>query len=72
MKDKKKKLFCAFIDFAKAFETVWGKGLWYKLLGKMYKVIFNMHSGIKSRVFYNGEMSEYFPCNTGVQQGGKL
>jgi hypothetical protein len=77
MKDKKKKLFCAFIDFAKAFDTVWGKGLWYKLLGneingKMYKVIFNMYSGIKSRVFYNGEMSEYFPCNIGVQQGGKL
>jgi hypothetical protein len=31
----------------------------------------NMYSGIKSRVFYNGEMSEYFPCNIGVQQGGK-
>jgi hypothetical protein len=51
-----------FIDFAKAFDTVWRKGLWHKLLGneingKMYKVIFNMYSGIKSRVLYNGEMS---------------
>ena len=70
MKNKKKKLYCAFIDFAKAFETFLGKGLWYKLLGneingKMYKVIFNMYSGIKFRVLYNGEMSEYFPCNIG-------
>jgi hypothetical protein len=38
----------------------------------MYKVIFNMHSGIKSRVLYNGEMSEYFPCNMGVRQGENL
>jgi hypothetical protein len=73
MKNKKKKLYCAFIDFAKAFDTVWRKGLWHKLLGneingKMYKVIFNMHSGIKSRVLNNGEMSEYFPCNIGVRQ----
>jgi hypothetical protein len=37
----------------KAFDTVWRKGLWHKLLGnevngQMYKVIFNMYSGIKS------------------------
>ena len=31
-----------------------------------------MYSGIKSRVLYNGEMSEYFPCNIRVRQGGKL
>ena len=72
MKNKKKKLYCAFIDFAKTFDTVWRKSLWHKLLGneingKMYKVIF-----IKSRVLYNGEMSEYFPCNIRVRQGEKL
>jgi hypothetical protein len=33
MKNKKKKLYCAFIDFAKAFDTVWRKGRWPKLLG---------------------------------------
>jgi hypothetical protein len=77
MKNKKKKLYWAFIDFAKAFDSVWRKGLWHKLLGnkingKMYKVIFNMYSGIKSRVLYNGEMSEYFPCNIGVRQGENI
>ena len=77
MKNKKKKLFCAFVDFAKAFDTVWRKGLWHKLLvndinGKMYNVIFNMYTGIKSRIMYNGEMSEYFSCNIGVRQGENM
>jgi hypothetical protein len=45
-KSKKKKLFCAFVDFEKAFDTVWRVALWYKLLlnninGKMYNVILN-------------------------------
>jgi hypothetical protein len=54
MKNKKKKLYCAFIDFAKAFDSVWRKGLWHKLLGneingKMYKVIFKPHTFLSSR-----------------------
>ncbi len=74
MKCKKKKLFCAFIDFAAAFDTIWRDGLWNKLLinqinGKMYNVIFNMYSGIKSRVVYNCNKTEYFACNVGVRQG---
>ena len=73
MKYKRKKLFCTFIDFAKAFDTVWRSGLWSKLLGneingKMYNTIYNMHSEIKSRVVYNGEKSEYFSCDIGVRQ----
>jgi hypothetical protein len=74
MKKKKKKLYCAFIDFAKAFDTVWRNGLWNKLLinqinGKMYNVIFNMYQNIKSRIQYNKETSNYFECNAGVRQG---
>ena len=29
---KKKKLYCAFIDFKKAFDIVWRSGLWIKLI----------------------------------------
>ena len=77
MKKKKKKLYCAFIDFAKAFDTVWRNGLWNKLLinqinGKMYNVIFNMYQNIKSRIQYNKETSNYFECNAGVRQGENL
>lgn len=77
LKLKKKKLYCAFIDFAKAFDTVWRPGLWSKLLktsinGKMYDVIVNMYSNIKSRVFNGCEHSDFFPCEVGVRQGENL
>ena len=43
-KGTKKKLYCAFIDFEKAFDFVWRIGLWNKLLrsnidGKCFKII---------------------------------
>lgn len=71
----KKKLFCAFIDFKQAFDTVWRNGLWCKLLnyginGKCLKYITNMYKGIKSRM--NGTVSDFFSCNVGVRQGENL
>jgi hypothetical protein len=47
-------LHCAFVDFAKAFDTVWRDGLWHKLLlnnmnGNMFNVIVNMYKDTKSR-----------------------
>jgi hypothetical protein len=30
-------MFCAFIDFEKAFDKVWRDGLWYKLFAKSAK-----------------------------------
>ena len=33
LKSRNKKLFCAYIDFQKAFDSVWRIGLWMKLLG---------------------------------------
>ncbi|VDI28266.1 Hypothetical predicted protein [Mytilus galloprovincialis] len=77
LKCKKKKLYCAFVDFEKAFDTVWRDGLFYKMLlnninGKMYNVILNMYSDIKSRISYNYCNSEYFACDNGVRQGENL
>jgi hypothetical protein len=74
LKNKKKKLFCAFVDFEKGFDTVWRDALWYKMLlnninGHMYQVIFNMYQNIKSCLFYNGNKSEYFPCEIGLRPG---
>ena len=71
------KLFCAFIDFQKAFDSVWRSGLWSKLLkeginGKILRVIVNMYDKIKSCVFLNGKQSDYFPCFKGVRQGENL
>ena len=43
-KTQKKKLFCSFIDFSKAFDSVWRVGLWKKRLasninGKCFQII---------------------------------
>ena len=72
-----KKLYCACVDYEKAFDTVWRKGLWFKLLnqgikGRCVKVVVNMYDGIKSLVEKDGKLSEIFPCNMGVRQGENL
>ena len=77
LKCKRKKLYCCFIDFEKAFDKVWREGLWYKLLlnnmnGTMYNVINNLYNGTKSRIVYNSKTSSYFPCLNGVRQGENL
>lgn len=60
LKLKKHKLFCSFIDFSKAFDSVWRVGLWIKLLsnsinGKVFRIIYNMYQNIKSCVMHSGE-----------------
>ena len=76
-KSQKKKIFCTFIDFSKAFDTVWRIGLWEKLLnssinGKMFRIIHNMYQGIKSSVSVKDENSPFFACDCGVRQGENL
>ena len=73
----RKKLFCAFIDFKQAFDTVWRDGLWYKLIksginGKCFNYIRNMYKGIKSLISMNSRTTEFFNCNVGVRQGENL
>ena len=70
LKKKKRKLFCAFVDFEKSFDTVWRDALWYKMLlnninGNMYQVIFNIYQNIKIFLIHDGKKSEYFPCEIG-------
>ena len=74
---QKKKLFCAFIDFKQAFDTVWRSGLWSKLLkyninGKCLKLIKNMYADIKSRIKTNEGATLFFPSTSGVRQGENL
>ena len=74
---EQKKLYCVFIDYRKAFDSVWRNGLWVKCLraginGKIIKVIRNMYNNIKSCVTCDGTLSEYFECNIGVRQGENL
>ena len=60
---KKKKVFSAFIDFKKPFDTVWRLGLWIKLIsfgitGKLFNVIRNIYNNIKSCIQVNGQKSD--------------
>ena len=77
MKSKRQKLYCAFIDFKQAFDTVWPNGLWHKLEtycinGKCLKLIQNLYKNIKSRIKTPEGISAFFPCKIGVRQGENL
>ena len=62
-------MFYVFIDFEKAFDTVWREDLRCKLLmnhinGKMHIVIVNIYHNVKSRITYDNEFSEYLRVGT--------
>ena len=74
---RKKRLYCAFVDFKKAFDTIWRVGLWSKLInlglsGKILTVIQNKYINAKSCVTCNNNKSDYFMSHNGVRQGENL
>ena len=74
---KRKRLYCAFIDYRKAFDLIDRKSLWYKLIkigvnGKILNVVRNLYQNAKSCISSNGEVSDFFTCNVGVRQGENL
>ena len=72
-----KRLYCAFIDYAKAFDTINRTSLWSKLIaseinGNVIRVIYNLYENAKSCIRKENKLSNYFSCNVGVRQGEKL
>ena len=65
-----KKLYCAFVDFTKAFDYVVRENFWYKMIngisGKILNVIKSIYSCVKSRVKYNNQLGNEFYCGLGV------
>ena len=62
----KKRLYCAFLDFEKAFDKVDRAFLWQKLFeqkvdGKILKVIKQIYSSAKSCIMVNDDKSDFFP-----------
>ena len=74
---KRPYLYCAFIDYQKAFDLVDRQCLWTKLLacnikGRIMKLIFNLYQNTKACVKLNNKLSKSFNCNVGVRQGDNL
>ena len=70
----KGKLFSCFVDFKKAFDSIWHRGLLYKLLkykigGKFFDVISNLFSNSRCSVKDTATRSEFFDYRKGVRQG---
>ena len=68
------KLFCCFVDFRKAFDSIWHPGLLKRLLdygigGQFFNLIANMYSKSECCVKADTMRSEYFNYNRGVRQG---
>ena len=67
-------MFSCFVDFKKAFDSIWHQGLLYKLLkykigGKFFDVISNLFSNSRCSVKDTATRSEFFDYRKGVRQG---
>ena len=73
----KSKIFACFIDFKKAFDSIWQEGLYYKLLqigigGKIYDIIKSMYVSNKCGVKIGNKTTDLFTQGRGVFQGNSL
>ncbi len=73
----KARLYCCFVDFQKAFDSVPREALLLKLLrlninGKLYKIIKHMYSSGSSRVKLPVGITTPFTTTTGIKQGDSL
>jgi len=70
-------LFVCYIDFRKAFDSVWRKGLWavmrhYGYPEKIVRILENTYRDTFSAVRVGGNVTEWFMTVVGVLQGDVL
>ena len=74
---KKGKLYACFVDFRKAFDSIWHEALFLKLLrknigGPFYRVIKSMYDQTCTALKIDGNLTERFHVYSGVRQGDIL
>jgi hypothetical protein len=74
---KGRRIYAAFVDYRKAFDSIDRTALWSKLIqqgigGKILCIIQNMYSEAKSCLRVNNQISEFFQSHRGVRQGENL
>ena len=67
-------LYHVFIDFKKAFDSVWHEALWatmrkYNINASIIRAIENLCDKAESAVLFNGSTGEWFRTTVGVRQG---
>ena len=72
-----KELYVCYIDFRKAFDSVWRKGLWrvmrhYGYPEKIVRILENIYRETFSAVRVGGDLTEWFQTVVGVLQGDVL
>ena len=70
----KNKLYTCFVDFRKAYDSVWQKGLFYKMKqigfsGNLLDLIRDMYKKTKCAVKMKDSITNYFDYTRGVRQG---
>ena len=73
----KSKLFACFIDFQKAFDSIWHEGLFTKLIesgigGRTYSIIKTMYLNNKCAIKIGNKQTSHFTQGRGVRQGCPL
>ena len=76
-KSSRKPIFTCFIDFRKAYDSVWREGLFFKLIKygcskKFVAILLNMYSSVKSAVKLEQGVTPFFQSHIGVKQGCNL
>jgi hypothetical protein len=70
-------MYCAFIDFSKAYDRVDRKIMWACLRscglhGAALQAVMGMYENVRMQVRAGGELAEPFTCEVGVRQGDPL
>jgi len=73
---RSRKLYLAFVDFRKAFDSVNRRALWaimdkYGFRGKIVDILKSMYHNVTCCVRSGNVLSEYFECSNGLKQGCK-